>query len=195
VRRQPCRASCPSCRPRRPAPVARPRSQAQDHRRARRHLGLRIRRQLEPPRKHRVDDDRIGAIEVEQHELAATTDRDDALTDKGGKFGGCAADRERAGSLSPADRAPAKGGIEGLDDHGQIREFGHGFAIVAAGGPVLDSPGPSRHRQLKSGIRHQRTRRSGPRSRSPRTRPNRPLHGLSNARAVRDSWEQIHHQE
>ena len=40
--------------------------------------------------------------------------------------------------------------MEGIGDHGQIGQFGHGAAIVAVGRRVLDSPGPKRHGQLKS---------------------------------------------
>ena len=34
--------------------------------------------------------------------------------------------------------------MEGIGDHGQIRQFGHGAAIVAVERRVLDSPGPKR---------------------------------------------------
>jgi hypothetical protein len=34
--------------------------------------------------------------------------------------------------------------VERIGDHGQIRQFGHGAAIVAVRSRVLDSPGPKR---------------------------------------------------
>ena len=35
---------------------------------------------------------------------------------------------------------PGEGGVEGVGDHGQIGQFGHGRAIVAARKRVLDFP-------------------------------------------------------
>ena len=64
---------------------------------------------------------------------------------------------------------PAERRMEGVGDHGQIGQFGHGAAIVAVGRPVLDSPGPKGHGQRTSDIEPFDARRSGPRSRSPRT--------------------------
>jgi hypothetical protein len=34
--------------------------------------------------------------------------------------------------------------MERVGDHAKIGQFGHGWAIVAVGGRVLDSPGPKR---------------------------------------------------
>ena len=40
--------------------------------------------------------------------------------------------------------------MEGIGDHGQIGQFGHGAAIVAVGRRVLDSPGPKGHGQRRA---------------------------------------------
>ena len=48
------------------------------------------------------------------------------------------------GALGGHDRPAGERGMEGIGDHGQIGQFGHGAAIVAVGRRVLDSPGPKR---------------------------------------------------
>jgi hypothetical protein len=62
--------------------------------------------------------------------------------------------------------------VESVGDDRQIGQFGHGQRIVAAKGPVLDSPGP-RGRQLKtrpaSSLRRERTAAELPRTTADRS--------------------------
>ena len=85
--------------------------------------------------------------------------------------------------------------MEGVGDHGQIGQFGHGAAIVAVGRRVLDSPGPKGHGQLKSDIRAIRRTKERTAESITTDHLERFGHGLSVAQAVRDSRAQIHHQE
>ena len=138
VRRQPGRAA----RPRRGIARARgPRAEPEDDRGLGRQLVAR-RRQLEPAGQHRVAGDLV-ALEVDEQELAAPADR----TRPAGRRAPRARPACRAPRAARAPRRsvigrPASGGVEGIGDHGQIGQFGHGAAIVAVGRRVLDSPGP-----------------------------------------------------
>ncbi len=93
------------------------------------------------------------AVEVDQQELAAPPDRRSRVGRQGVKLGRRASHRQRTGCLDRADRSPGERRVERVGDHGQIGQFGHGAAIVAAGGPVLDSPGPKGHGHCTSDIR------------------------------------------
>ena len=48
------------------------------------------------------------------------------------------------GAVADGHRATGQGRVEGVGDHGQIGQFGHGGTIVVPRKPVLDSPGPER---------------------------------------------------
>ena len=51
---------------------------------------------------------------------------------------------ERPRGLRGPDRATRERRVEGIGNHGQIGQFGHGDSIVVPERPVLDSPGPER---------------------------------------------------
>ena len=101
------------------------------------------RRKLEAAGEHRVAGDPV-ALEVDQQELPASPDLDDALSDEGRHLGRRAAHGERSGRLGGPYGTAREGSVEGVGDHGQIGQFGHGAAIVAFRRRVLDSPGPKR---------------------------------------------------
>ena len=128
-------------------------------------------RQLEAPGQHRVDDDRV-ALEVQEQELAAPPDGGQPLADEGLQLGRRAADRERRDRARGTDRPAGEGRVERLGDDRQVGEFGHGRPIVAdcwCQNPCARLSRPSGPPQLKSDEPANRERRSGPRSRSPRT--------------------------
>ena len=85
--------------------------------------------------------------------------------------------------------------MEGVGDHGQIGQFGHGAAIVAVEKACARLSRPQEAGQLKSDS--QATRRTKERTAESITTDHldRFGHGLSVAQAVRDSRAQIHHQE
>ena len=99
--------------------------------------------QLEPAGQHRVDDDAV-AIELDQEELAAASDRLHALPDEGLELRRRAPDGERREGRRGPDPTAGERGVEGLGDDRQVWQFGHGRPIVAARRRVLDSPGPER---------------------------------------------------
>ena len=68
----------------------------------------------------------------------------DSLPQEASQFHGRAANRERPGRLGQVDRSADQRRMQGIGDHGQIWQFRHGAAIVAARSRVLDSPGPKR---------------------------------------------------
>ena len=139
VGRQPGRAA----RPRRGVGgPARARTEAEDDGGLGRRLVAR-RGQLEPAGQHRVADDRV-ALEIDQQELAAPPDRRDRWPTRASSSAGVPRTASGPGAFADRIGPPGEGRVEGVGDHGQIGQFGHGRAIVVVGKRVLDSPGPER---------------------------------------------------
>ena len=99
--------------------------------------------QLEAAGQHRVAGDCV-TLERDQEELPAAPDGVESLAAQRLHLGGRAADGQGARSLGRPHRPTGQSGMERIGNHGQIGEFGHGFAIVVVRNPVLDSPGPER---------------------------------------------------
>jgi len=98
---------------------------------------------LEPTGEHRVARDLV-ALQGDQQKFALSPDRDKPLPDEATELSRGASDGQWTWCLGRPDEPPGKGGMERVGDDAKIGQFGHGWAIVAVGGRVLDSPGPKR---------------------------------------------------
>ena len=89
--------------------------------------------------------DDLVALEVDQQELARVA----GSTRRAGRrapASSAGVPRTASGPGASAERTGTtrQRRVEGIGDHGQIGQFGHGQAIVVPGRRVLDSPGPER---------------------------------------------------
>ena len=89
-------------------------------------------------------------LELDEQELAAPADRPDALADEAGQLGRRAAHGERSGGVGRRDRSAGEGGMEGVGDHGQIRQFGHGARDCSRQKACARLSRPQEAGQLKS---------------------------------------------